>query len=76
VSLVTVVVPTAVQPLAAVTVTEYGPAVLTVMEGVVAPVLHRYVTGTSGCSVIVTEVSVQFSGPVLLTVTFGATRFS
>jgi hypothetical protein len=44
VSLTTVVVAVAVQPLAPVTVTEYGPAALTVIEGVAAPVLHTYVT--------------------------------
>ena len=43
VSLTTVVVVAAVQPLVLVTVTEYGPALLTVIVGVVAPVLHRYV---------------------------------
>ena len=39
----TVVVAVAKQPLFDVTVTEYGPAALTVMEGVFAPVLHKYV---------------------------------
>ena len=37
----TVVVAVPKQPLAEVTVTEYGPAALTVIDGVFAPVLHR-----------------------------------
>jgi hypothetical protein len=40
VSLTTVVVIVVKQPLALVTVTEYGPAVLTVIDGVMAPVLQ------------------------------------
>ncbi|GAB3555414.1 hypothetical protein GCM10027577_41000 [Spirosoma fluminis] len=40
----TFVVTAAEQPLGVVTVTEYRPPTLTVIVGVVSPVLHRYVT--------------------------------
>jgi hypothetical protein len=68
----TVVVATAVAPLAAVTVTEYGPAVLTVIDGVAAPLLQTYVTPGEAVVLIVAVGWAQVS--VLLTeaVTVGA----
>ena len=49
----------AVHPLVAVPTTEYVPAAVTVMLGVVAPVLHRYVFAPLAVSTI--DVVVQFN---------------
>ena len=73
-SAVTLVEATAVQPLEAVTVTEYVPAVVVVKLAVVWPLLQRYVTPVVVVDAdTVTAVFVQVNGPVLVTETTGAT---
>ncbi len=69
--------PDPVQPLLSVTVTEYVPTVLVLIELVVAPVLHAYVYGP------VPPDALAFNGPVapvhtvsLATVTVGLGRFT
>jgi hypothetical protein len=57
--------------LAEVTVTEYVPARLVEKLAVIWPLLHWYVTASLDVALTVTAFSVQFSGPVLLTVTVG-----
>ena len=46
--MVTVSLHTLLHPFASVTVTEYAPAVLTVIQFVVAPVLHKYEEAPAG----------------------------
>ena len=68
---VTVVLVTAVQPLADVSVTLYTPDNVVLKLAVVWPLLHRNVTpGVVLEAETVTVVSVHVSGPVLVAVTF------
>ena len=53
---ITVVFAVVIQPFAPVTVTEYGPAVLTTRIGAVAPVLHWYVYGAMPPVILVESV--------------------